>query len=148
LNYEDAARRVRGAANAVAGAHLALIVLDVSVLASSLPNVYVSDVAANCGARYLAGYAAHSIVQSGLMAIAALTISVAYSGWITGRKLTDTLVGYIGQSFHGAVLFALGILSLCFFLSAGSQLARLGNPPQLPDSFQKTHVCPALPYLP
>lgn len=148
LNYEEAVGRVNYVANVVVGLHLALIVLDVSVLASSLPNVYVSDPGANCGARYLAGYASHYILQSGLMVILAALISSVYWGWITLKKLTNTVIGYTGQGFYYATFCALGIPSLFFFISAGSQLTRLGNPPKLPDNFQTTHVCPALPYLP
>jgi hypothetical protein len=48
MNYEEVVKRVRRGAIAVSSAYLALNVLDVSVMTSSLPNIYVSDLAANC----------------------------------------------------------------------------------------------------
>jgi hypothetical protein len=71
-----------------------------------------------------------------------------YSGWISGRKLTFMVVGEVGRAFHVATISSLGIISLFFFLSAASQLGRLGSPPRLPESFEKTHVCPVLPETP
>ena len=148
MNYESASRTVKQSATAVASAHLALIVLNVSVMSSSLPNAYVSDPAANCGARYLVNVAAHNVLQAGLFAIAALVIALMYSGWISGRKLTFMVVGEVGRAFHVATISSLGIISLFLFLSAASQLGRLGSPPRLPESFEKTHVCPVLPETP
>ena len=104
MNYESASRTVKQSATAVASAHLGLIVLNVSVMSSSLPNVYVSDLAANCGARYLVNVAAHNVLQAGLFAIAALVIALMYSGWISGRKLTFKVVGDVGMAFHVATI--------------------------------------------
>lgn len=143
MNYEDADGLIRRTATAVASAHIALIVLDVSVLASSLPNVYVSDLAANCGARNLAAFSSHYILVSGLFAISAIFITLAYSGFIWVRQIANTLVKSVGQSFLLVTFLALGFVSLAFFASAGRQLERLGYPPHLPPDFEKTHVCPA-----
>ena len=141
MNYEEAVKIVRRSAVAVSSAYLALIVLDVTIMASSLPYVYVSDPAANCGARYLVSFASHYIFQSGLSTLAAAAIAQLYSGWISGRKLSYTLVGPWGKATLSAVTLAFGLLSIYFFASAGRQLMMLGDPPRLPGNFDKTHLC-------
>ncbi len=141
MNYESAVKSVRTGAIAVSGAWLALIVLDASVMASSLPNVYVSDPAANCGARYLLHYAAHAILRSGLAVLATAAIAQLYSSWISSRQLTYVIVGEWGKMTLQAVTLAFGMLAIYFFATAGSQLMTLGSPPYLPADFAKTHVC-------
>jgi hypothetical protein len=141
MNYESAVRNVTRSATAVSGAHLALIVLEVSVMSSSLPNVYVADTAATCGARFLAGFSAHNIVKSGVCAILALVIALGYRSWISARSLTFTVMRSVGQSFHIATISSLGILSIAFFVFAASQLSILGDPPPVAKDFDKTHVC-------
>jgi hypothetical protein len=144
MNYEKTTKFVSRTATAIVGAHLALIALEVSVMAGSLPNVYVSDSAASCGARNLVSYSAHNILLSGLFAIAAIFIWFVYSAWIEMKDLTFTVVGYTGQTFLFITVCALGITSVAFFLLAWSQLVTLGNPPRIPPASEKTQACPAL----
>lgn len=147
MKYEDADKIVRKSAIAAASAHLALMVLDASVLASSLPNIYVSDPAANCGARNLAAFAAHYILMSGLLVIAAYLISVIYSGLVFVLGIAGTSMTHLGWGVLFGVVCITGFISLAFFLSAADQLGRLGNLPPLPKDFDKTHACPTLTYL-
>ena len=144
MNYEAAGKKIGQAAVAVSGAHLALIVLDVAVLSAGLPNVYVSDAAASCGARFLVRFTSHHILQSGLIAFAALALSVLYTSWIEVRRLSKVSMGDIGMVAYRALFSIQGVLSLTFFVSAITQLGILGNPPALPADFEKNHVCNVL----
>jgi hypothetical protein len=90
-------------------------------------------------------FTSHYILRSGLLTIVALAIAQLYSGWISGRKLTFTIVGDFGKAALSAVTLAFGMLSLVFFLSAANQLLMLGNPPYLPDHFTTGTPCPTFP---
>ena len=145
MNYEQAVKIVKRSAIAVSSAYLALIALDASVMASSLPYVYVTDHAANCGARFLVKFTSHCILRSGLLTIVALAVAQLYSGWISGRKLTFTIVGDFGKATLSAVTLVFGLLSIIFFLSPANQLLILGNPPYLTDHFTTGTPCPNFP---
>jgi hypothetical protein len=70
-----------------------------------------------------------------LLTIVALAVAQLYSGWISGRKLTFTIVGDFGKATLSAVTLVFGLLSIIFFLSPANQLLILGNPPYLPNHF-------------
>lgn len=141
MNYDQAVSGVRKGALAVSGGYLALIVLDVTVMASALPSVYVTEPAASCGARFLVRFAAHYIYTSGFAVLGAAALAQLYSMWIEGRKLTYTLMGFWGKTWLQAVTLVYGALSLYFLATAAHQLFVLGNPPVLPADFAKTHAC-------
>jgi hypothetical protein len=144
MQYASAVKFIRSAAIAVSTAHLALIVLDVSVMASSLPYVYVSDPLANCGARFLVHYASGFILESGAMAFIALVVAQLYTGWARARNLGPNEIGTWGQAALTAATFAYGFLAVAFFLSALGQVTTLRNPPPLPKDPKNIQACIAL----
>jgi hypothetical protein len=141
VTYKVAERSLRSAALAVASAHLALILLDVSVMTSALPNVYVDDLGANCGARFLTHFASGHVLASGGFASAALLITGVYSAFVRAHRLGDAQLGTIGHSLATALYFALGVMSLAFFISAVSQVTILRNPPELPRNPTDLSMC-------
>ena len=130
MNYESASRTVKQSATAVASAHLALIVLNVSVMSSSLPNAYVSDPAANCGARYLVNVAAHNVLQAGLFAIAALVIALIFR--LDLRKKTDLYGRWRGGKGVPRCNHLFTRDHFAFLLSFGRQSTRKARKPSSP----------------
>lgn len=130
---------------AVFVAYLGLLYLQVSIAASSLPYVYVQDVKANCGARFLVHYAGANVIACAVIMFLAVGIRLIYTmlrtfiwnnkppvygGWISGLRLGATLFLVIGV--------------VLFWLMALAEVTTLMNPPTLPADPSDVSACIAL----
>lgn len=114
------------------GLWISLLVLDVSVVSSSLPYVYVTDRSANCGARFLVHYGTNWVVICGLCAVGALAAREALSTF--RQEMAAYFEGDPRNRYRFLVFLGLEtFLGLAFFFAALNQVDTLGNPPLLPE---------------
>lgn len=108
-------------------AYIALFLVEITVAASSLPSVYLSDERASCGARFLVYYAVGKMFFSGGMMFL-LSANTVFS---EAPRLKPPWLDDIRQGLHFAVAAAAVFI---FFGTAFSQLTTFRVPPPAPHS--------------
>jgi hypothetical protein len=135
-SYERAQEWLMSGAKTLVGAYVGLLALDVSVIASSLPYIYVNDDKANCGARFLVHYGAHCVTECGCLAMLTIGAAVALIGFIEEERKPNSK---LPLNWLFIYITALGVLGVAFLIAVSSQIETLGNPPPLPDSLPRLH---------
>ncbi len=115
---------LKNTTKALIGAYLGLFIVEISVAASSLPYVYVSDPRANCGARFLVYFSVTQMLTSGGL-LFGLSVNLMASQAPPLRSWMEQL----RQAFHFGVA---ALAALLFFGMALNQLVTLRTPPPLP----------------
>ena len=134
---EGLRKTIRLASNTAFAAYLGLFLVEVSVAASSLPYVYVSDPRANCGARFLVYFSVGKMLFSGGMLFA-----LAINRFLSDLPQLPRRYEPFRQLAHLAII---SFLTLVFFLLALNQLLVFRRPPPVPPDLRNCEAMGAAP---
>jgi hypothetical protein len=148
-SYERFEELLLSGAKTLVGAYVGLLALDVSVVASSLPYIYVTDDRANCGARFLVHYGTASIEECGCFALLTMAAALALIHFYDEEKKPNTRLP-VNWLFGYSIVFF--VLAFAFVIEVTNQTQALGNPPILPTAVPRlaksgpidTHACTEL----
>jgi hypothetical protein len=147
LNTEQRLDQLRKTTRTAIGFHVALLGLEVAVIASALPYVYSPDAPQSCGARFLVHYTFGNIQTSALTAFVLVYIPRIYavlfeqvlnSFRVLELALEDDKI--ISVVFNAPAAIAI----LVFLVVTVGQIATLRNPPPLPFNVHDMNACNAM----
>ena len=133
----DARRSLRRAAAATAASFITMTAFELASAVSSLPYLYVSDAAANCGARFLVHHAGEKAMMYGVTSVV-----IGMAGAIASEIL-KTHPGW-ARSLKKGFEATMGAFVLFFLLEAYAELNMLKDPPKLPPNPASDRACIAM----
>jgi hypothetical protein len=125
----------------ISALYIGILAIEVGVAASALPNVYVADVGASCGARFIVHFAVKNLVTAGVAIIVLVALGGLFEIGAAFLKQHETRVRSWFELICIGAIMIFGFPTIFFFIFVASQTAVLLNPPSLPSNPQDIKAC-------